>query len=59
MPKVVITYEYEPIMDHYPAGTETASDAMRLDVEQVQGGYVYWDELLECGSGKLTVEVVE
>lgn len=38
MPKVVITYEYEPNLDHYPVGTETAADALRWDVEQVQAG---------------------
>ncbi|MEN4465417.1 hypothetical protein ABFV47_14290 [Mycolicibacterium fortuitum] len=58
MPKVVITYEYEPNLDHYPVGTETAADALRWDVEQVQAGEVVWDEFLE-GSGKLTVEVVD
>lgn len=58
MPKVVITYEYEPTMDHYPTGTETAADAMRIDVEQVQNGNAYWDEFLD-GSGTLTVEVID
>jgi hypothetical protein len=57
--KIVITYEYEPNMEHYPAGTETAAEAMKIDVEQVQNGSVYWDEFLEGGSGKITVEVVE
>lgn len=58
MPKVVITYEYEPNLDHYPAGTETAADAMRMDVEQVQAGEAMWDEFLE-GGGTLTVAVVD
>ena len=58
MAKVVITYEYEPRMDHYPAGTETAADAMRFDVEQVENGNAYWDEFLD-GNGKLTVEVID
>lgn len=58
MPKIVITYEYEPNMDHYPAGVETAIDAMRMDVEGVQAGEAMWDEFLE-GSGTLTVEVVD
>ncbi|WP_156749641.1 hypothetical protein [Mycobacterium sp. E1747] len=57
MPKIVITYEYEPNMDHYP-GAETAVDAMRMDVEQVQAGEALWDEFFE-GSGTLTVEVVD
>lgn len=36
MAKVVITYEYKPNLDHYPAGTDTAADALRWDVEQAR-----------------------
>jgi hypothetical protein len=58
MAKIVLTYEYEPNLDHYPAGTDTAADAMRHDVQQVQNGEALWDEFFD-GPGTLTVEVVD
>jgi hypothetical protein len=58
MAKIIITYEYEPNLDHYPTGTETAAEAIRFDVDQVLNGNTYWGELLD-GDGKITASVVD
>lgn len=58
MPKIVITHEYVPNLDDYPTWVENVKDAMIFDVNEINNGNAYVEELIE-GGGKTTIEVVD
>ena len=60
MAKIVITYEYEPNLKHYPDGVKTVADAMRFDVQKLNDGVMSLGEFLDyADEEQLTIEVVE
>jgi hypothetical protein len=58
--KIVIAYEYEPSLEHYPDSVKTQADAMRFDVQQIEDNHISLGEFLDMvDDNKVTIEVVE
>jgi len=65
MAKVVITYEYEPDLKHYPDDVKTSADAMRFDIQMINDGEISLGEFLDLAAERndhghhVKIEVVE